>query len=131
MLLVDANVLLCGEPAVSRAPGSPEVAPYGAQRHRDGWLRLDGAAGISAAQQIPQAAELVEQWLGAPSALVVEPTPRHLPLLAGLLGSARTAANLVTDAHLAALALEYGARVVSFDRDFARFEGVPLFRPGD
>ncbi|MGI8675660.1 MAG: PIN domain-containing protein [Nocardioidaceae bacterium] len=72
-----------------------------------------------------------EQWLGAPSALVVEPTPRHLPLLAGLLGSARTAANLVTDAHLAALALEYGARVVSFDRDFARFEGVPLLRPGD
>lgn len=44
---------LCGEPAVSRAPGSPEVASYGAQRHRDGWLRLDGAAGISAAQYSP------------------------------------------------------------------------------
>jgi predicted nucleic acid-binding protein len=31
---------------------------------------------------------------------------------------------LTTDAHLAALAIEHGATIVSFDRDFARFEGV-------
>jgi hypothetical protein len=35
----------------------------------------------------------------------------------------RDSGNLVGDAHLAALALERGATVVSFDRDFARFEG--------
>lgn len=35
-----------------------------------------------------------------------------------------TAGNLVSDAHLAALALEHDATVISFDRNFGRFEGV-------
>ena len=43
---------------------------------------------------------------------------------------AGVAGNLVGDAHLAALALEHGATVVSFDRDFARFDGLRVLRPG-
>ena len=43
-----------------------------------------------------------------------------------LLTEAGTAGNLTTDAHLAALAIEHGGRLVSFDRDFARFPGVRL-----
>lgn len=78
---------------------------------------------------VGQAAESMERWLEAPPAVTVEPTRRHLPLLRGLLERAGTAGNLVGDAHLAALALEHGATVVSFDRDFARFEGVALKRP--
>ena len=35
-----------------------------------------------------------------------------------------TAGNLVNDAHLAALAVEHAAEVVSFDRDFGRFPGL-------
>ena len=76
-----------------------------------------------------QATDAVEAWLSLPSAITVEPTRRHLPLLRGLLERAPSAGNLVPDAHLAALALEHGATVVSFDRDFARFEGVGLHRP--
>jgi uncharacterized protein len=71
-----------------------------------------------------QAIGLVEHWLAAPAAIVVEPAPRHLSLLQGLLVRAGTAGNLVSDAHLAALALEHDAEIVSFDRDFGRFEGV-------
>lgn len=77
----------------------------------------------------PQAFDTVERWLGSPAALPLEPTPRHLPLLRGMVERAGTAGNLVADAHLAALALEHGATIVSFDRDFARFEGLRLFRP--
>jgi predicted nucleic acid-binding protein len=44
-------------------------------------------------------------------------------------GAEPSLGNLVGDAHLAALALEHGATVASFDRDFARFEGVKLRRP--
>jgi predicted nucleic acid-binding protein len=33
-------------------------------------------------------------------------------------------ARLCTDAHLAALAIANGWRLVSFDRDFERFEGL-------
>jgi hypothetical protein len=34
------------------------------------------------------------------------------------------------DAHLAALAIEHGAEIVSYDRDFARFPGVHHRLPG-
>ncbi len=68
-------------------------------------------------------------WLDHPATTIVEPTARHLPLLAGLLTSAGTAGNLTTDAHIATLALEHDAGVASFDRDFARF-GVTVEVPG-
>jgi hypothetical protein len=71
-----------------------------------------------------QAIAMVERWLSAPVAIVVEPTRRHPGLLGGLLGQTGTASNLVSDAHLAALALEHDATVVSFDRDFGQFEGL-------
>jgi len=71
----------------------------------------------------------VEAWLAHPGAVVVEPTPRHLGLLRGLLQAAGTAANLVNDAHLAALAVEHGAAVASFDRDFQRFSGLRTVVP--
>ncbi|MBA3420366.1 MAG: type II toxin-antitoxin system VapC family toxin [Thermoleophilaceae bacterium] len=73
----------------------------------------------------------LEKWLAQPPAVVVEPTRRHLPLVAGLLRSVGTAGNLVNDAHLAALALEHDATVISYDSDFGRFEGVRWASPGD
>jgi len=42
----------------------------------------------------------------------------------GSCGRRAPAGNLTTDAHLAALAIEHGAEIVSYDRDFARFPGV-------
>lgn len=66
----------------------------------------------------------VERWLETPAATIVSPTPRHLAVLSGLLNDQTTAANLVNDAHLAALAVEHGATIASFDRDFGRFTGV-------
>jgi len=56
--------------------------------------------------------------------MIIEPTPRHLGLLRGLLEPLGTAGNLVPDAHLAALAMAHGATVSSRDRDFTRFAGV-------
>jgi predicted nucleic acid-binding protein len=47
-----------------------------------------------------------------------------------LLREGGTAGNLTTDAHLAALAIEHGADIVSFDRDFDRFPGVRHRLPG-
>ena len=76
-----------------------------------------------------QASGVVELWLAASTAMVVHPTSRHLEVLRGLLQPFGTAANLVNDAHLAALAVEHGATVVSFDSDFARFRGVRWMPP--
>jgi uncharacterized protein len=79
---------------------------------------------------IDQAMGVMEGWLTQPAALVIEPTARHVSMLHGLLSGTGTAANLVADAHLAALALEHGATICSFDADFGRFAGVRAHAPG-
>jgi uncharacterized protein len=71
----------------------------------------------------------VQAWLAAPAAVVAAPTTRHPELLRGLLLESGTAGNLTTDAHLAALAIEHGAELVSYDRDFGRFRGLRHRRP--
>ena len=73
--------------------------------------------------------DLIDGWLAARPAVVVQPTARHAWLLRSLLVDLGTAGNLATDAHLAALALEHGGRICSFDRDFNRFPGVSVFAP--
>jgi uncharacterized protein len=72
---------------------------------------------------------VMESWLASPAPVAVEPTPRHLEILRRLLSPFGTAANLVNDAHLAALAVEHGAVVTSFDRDFGRFPGLRWQEP--
>jgi len=77
-----------------------------------------------------EAIETCRAWLSQSSAVIVEPTARHLDVLAGLLVSAGTAGNLVSDAHLAALAVERAAELVTFDADFGRFAGLSWVRLG-
>ena len=77
---------------------------------------------------VSQAMDLMEAWTGAPVAVIVEPTTRHTSLLRGMLEQAGTAGNLTTDAHLATLASEHRAEVITFDRDLARF-GVCVVVP--
>jgi hypothetical protein len=50
-------------------------------------------------------------------------------VLAGILDQTGTGGNLVSDAHLAALAVEHGATIVTYDSDFARFPGVRFEAP--
>jgi toxin-antitoxin system PIN domain toxin len=135
MQLVDANVLLyaVNEDAPNHAVARSwlDDALAGHETVAFAWivllafLRLSTRPGLFPQPlALGQAADVVELWLGRPAAIVAHPTERHLSLIRGLLTSVGTAANLVTDAHLAALALEHGAEIVSFDRDYQRFEGV-------
>ncbi len=71
----------------------------------------------------------VERWLGLAVTTVVEPTSRHVQVLRDLLGPTGTGGNLVSDAHLAALAIEHGATLCSADRDFGRFPGLRWVNP--
>jgi toxin-antitoxin system PIN domain toxin len=77
-----------------------------------------------------EALDVVEGWLDQPSATVVNPTPRHTAVLRDLLGPLGAAGNLTSDAHLAALAIEHGAELCSYDADFARFAGLRWSNPG-
>jgi hypothetical protein len=138
--VVDANVLLyaVNEQAPHHAPARAWLNDTFTKRRTIGFawvvllafLRLSTQPGIFPRPLEPDtAAGAVEQWLAQPSAVVLESGDRHLALLTELLKKVGTAGNLVNDAHLAALALEYRAEVVSFDGDFARFEGVSWHQP--
>ncbi len=67
---------------------------------------------------------LVRAWLDRSHVRVLEPGPRHLDILADLFAATSVAANLTTDTHLAALAIEYQADLHTNDRDFERFPGL-------
>lgn len=77
-----------------------------------------------------RATAIVRAWTDQPTARLIDPSPRHLEVLSGLLAETGTAANLVSDAHLAALAIEHHATLVTFDADFGRFREVCTERPG-
>lgn len=64
--------------------------------------------------------ELFEQ----PGVVDALPGPRHWVILADVCRQADARGNLVSDAVIAAVAIEQGATVVTFDRDFARFPGL-------
>lgn len=76
-----------------------------------------------------EAMDIVEEWLALPAVTVVHPGRRHAAILQELLRGVGTAGNLVTDAHLAALAIEHGAELCSCDADFSRFPGVRWVDP--
>lgn len=63
----------------------------------------------------------VRAWLDAEVVWVPQPTDRHCGVLGTLLADAGMQANLVPDAHLAALAIEHGLLLCSTDGDFGRF----------
>ncbi len=79
--------------------------------------------------KIEEAIAYVEEWVELPSVELVTPGPRHWEIFKNLLAQCGTAGNLVTDAHIAALALEGGYVVYSADHDFRRFPGIRHVNP--
>lgn len=76
-----------------------------------------------------QAWTQVEQWLAPTVAWIPSPTERHAEILGDLVTRYELRANLIADAHLAALAIEHGLEVCSADTDFARFREVRWRNP--
>ncbi|MEL6546050.1 MAG: TA system VapC family ribonuclease toxin, partial [Myxococcota bacterium] len=72
---------------------------------------------------------IVNEWLALPCVEIVSPSQRHWRILNELLEPLSTAGNLTSDAHLAALAIEYGAQLHSADHDFGRFPGLRWVDP--
>ena len=60
---------------------------------------------------------------------IVEPGDRHWAIFERLCRETRTTGARVTDAWLAALAIEHGCEWITFDRDFARFTGLRWSEP--
>lgn len=89
------------------------------------FLRLSTRRGIfESPLAVEHAIVTVAEWLQAPRVTVLQPAERHWAILSRLLVGAGTAGNLTSDAHLAAIAIEHGATLASYDRDFERFAGL-------
>lgn len=71
----------------------------------------------------------VEQWLAAPRAWIPQPSYAYAGVLGHLVRSQRIRGPLVSDAALAALAIDHGVAVVSTDADFARFPDLTWINP--
>ena len=140
MILVDANILLYAEDQMNP---QHEIA-------RQWWdAQLSGSAPVCLAWSVlgafirigtnarvferpltlNQAITRVQSWLDQPCTRVVTPTERHWAVLQGLLIEGQALGNLVSDADLAALALQHGCTLMSTDGDFARFPKVKWINP--
>jgi uncharacterized protein len=73
---------------------------------------------------IEQAWDVVQGWLQRANVFCPGPAERHRALLGDLLVRGRASGNHTSDAHLAALAIEWGLELCSADRDFARYPGL-------
>lgn len=140
MILVDANLILYAEDSLS---GQHEGA-------RDWWDgQLSGSVPVGLCWPVltafirigtnprlhqrpltlKEAVERVQSWLDQPCVRLLEPTDQHWPLFQQMLRAGNATGNLVSDAHLAALALEHNAVLHSTDADFARFKGLKWINP--
>ena len=140
MILVDANILLYAEDSLH-----PDNAK--ARRWWDAtlssadpvclcWTVLSAFIRIGTNRRVferplslAQAAGRVESWLNQPCTRIVRPTGSHWDVFRELLAHGQATANLVTDAHIAALAVQHGCRVASTDADFSRFPRLKWFNP--
>lgn len=139
-ILVDANLLIY---AYNRAAAQHEAAKDWLEARLTGhvriglpWPSLLAFLRIVTHQRLfPTAVQTVDawkqitNWLGSDVAWIPVPTERHANILAEFLALPNIRANLVPDAHLAALAIEHGLTLCSTDGDFARFPGLRWENP--
>ena len=95
-----------------------------------GFVRLMTHHGALASPAAPaETVDYVREWFRFPHVTPVNPGVDHLTYLRRNLVAAEVGGNLVTDCHIAALAMEYQAEVHSNDTDFSRFPGLRWRNP--
>jgi toxin-antitoxin system PIN domain toxin len=95
-----------------------------------GFIRIMTHPGIQARpMRVTDCVQRVRSWIEHPRTEILAPGEHHAEILFRFLVQLGAGGNLTTDAHLAALAVEYQAELVSTDADFARFQGLRWFNP--
>lgn len=139
MILIDTNLLVYAADSTSRhyeiAGNWLDEQLAGTARVGLAWGTMLGFLRIVTNPRIfrepmsmTAAWDRLDAWLDAPCVWVPTPTPRHASILRDLLVPGASA-NLVPDAHLAALAIEHGLTLCSTDRDFGGFPKLKWLNP--
>ena len=142
MILVDANLLLYAEDSLSEHH----------QAARTWWdAQLSGAGPICLCWPVltafirigtnvrlhrrpltlAEAIERVQSWFDQPCVRIVHPGEQHWAIFQVMLRNGKAIGSLVSDAHLAAMAVEHNCILQSTDVDFARFKGLKWNNPID
>lgn len=141
MILVDVNLLIYAHVRLSPQHGatrawldnqlSDATIRVGLPWHSLlGFLRIVTNPRMTApAEHLSSALAQVDAWLRCDNAWIPEPSARHASIVADLLLHANRGGKLVSDAHLAALAIEHGLTLCSADSDFARFPDLRWINP--
>jgi toxin-antitoxin system PIN domain toxin len=69
------------------------------------------------------------QLIARPTATFLQPGARHWAIMVDLIERADVRGAMVSDAYLAALAIEHGCQLVTTDSDFARFPSLRWRHP--
>ena len=80
---------------------------------------------------IAKAAQIIDGWVEQPNVRMLAPGEHHWQLFRQMIKEGQATGSLVSDAHLAALTLEFGGVLHSTDRDFARLPGLRWTNPFD
>ncbi len=140
MILVDANLLLYAEDSLSEAH---EPARAWWDRQLSGvspvglcWPVLVAFIRIGTNTRVLQrpltrseAIARIDSWLAQPCVRILGPTDRHWAVFQKMIISGQAMGNLVSDAHLAALAVEHDCILCSTDADFSRFRDLKWKNP--
>ena len=140
MILVDANILLYAEDSLSsfhqkartwwddQLSGNEPVCLC--------WTVLSAFIRIGTNPRVfeyplslEQTLARIQGWFDQPCTRIIRPTEQHWTTYQQMLNDGQAVANLVTDAHIAALALQHGCTVASTDADFARFPKLKWINP--
>jgi len=140
VILPDVNVLLYafkeGAPGHERFRSWLEAAAAGPDPIGVCELVLSGVVRVSTHPRVfdrpatpAEALDFAEWMRSLPVAVPLAPGARHWEIFARLVQRAECRGGLVSDAYLAALAIEHGCEWVTTDRDFARFHGLRWRHP--
>jgi toxin-antitoxin system PIN domain toxin len=140
LILVDANILLYAEDSLHPRNQQARIWWDGQLSRNEAvclcWTVLSAFIRIGTNPRVfdhplslEQALTRVQSWLDQPCTRVVRPTEQHWTIFQQMLTDGQAVANLVTDAHLAALAVEHGCELASTDSDFARFPKLKWSNP--
>lgn len=139
-MLLDANLLLYAVDRLAPEHDAAEAwltdALNGDRRVAIPWQTIGAFVRISTHPRVarspltgPQAWSFVEEWLSATPAWIPPTGLQTARILGELIEQVSITGNLVTDAQLAALAIEHGVVLYSADSDFARFPGLTWVNP--
>lgn len=140
MIVIDANLLLYAynenSPQHDKArswleqlfsSGEPVGLPW---QSLSAFLRVTTHPNVKGLRRpVQEVAAVVDAWLEQPNVQAIGPGEGHWRLLRQMILEGQAPGGLVSDAHLAALTIEYGGVLYTTDRDFARFPGLRWVNP--